>query len=205
MDMKQRLIIAVFAVVGLAFVVGCSKDDTVLSSQRNDIVRFLTSSHVPRLVAEEDMESSLEAQPEFYQKLNVDLYRYISTYYDAGRDSRTMIDENDEVTMTFTAYTFTGGIPRTENIYLSNDAAVIEQLKQAGLNSEYWSAEPLVVKLGETNIIKGVSKSLIGCREADKVEVYMTFEQAYQNKVIGVVPFESAVVWHYTIDSVIKR
>ena len=205
MGMKQRLIMAVFAFVGLAFAVGCSKDDMTVSSQRNDIVRFLTSSHVPRLVAEEEMENSLEAQPEFYQKLNIDLYRYISTYYDSGRDKRAVIDDGDEVTLTFTAYTFSGGMPRTENVYLSNDAAVIEQLRQAGLNTEYWSTEPLVVKLGETNIIKGVSKSLIGCREADKVEVYMTFEEAYQNKVIGIVPFESAVVWHYTIDSVIKR
>ena len=205
MGMKQRLIMAVFAFVSLAFVVGCSKDDMTVSSQRNDIVRFLTSSHVPRLVAEEEMENSLEAQPEFYQKLNIDLYRYISTYYDSGRDKRAVIDDGDEVTLTFTAYTFSGGMPRTENVYLSNDAAVIEQLRQAGLNTEYWSTEPLVVKLGETNIIKGVSKSLIGCREADKVEVYMTFEEAYQNKVIGIVPFESAVVWHYTIDSVIKR
>lgn len=205
MDMKLRLIIAVFAVVGLAFVVGCSDEDEDLATQRNDIVQFLTSSHVPRLIAKEDISSSLEENPEFYEMLNIDLYRYISTYYDAERESRPMIDAGDEVSLTYTAYTFTGGVPRTENVYISNDTAVISQLKQAGLNPEYWSQEPLVVKLDETNIIKGVSQSLIGCRQGDKVEVYMTLEEAYKDKVVGMVPHKSAVAWYYTIDLVTKR
>ena len=205
MGKKFRLIVAMCAVVGLALAVGCSEDDVEVTSQRDDIVRFLTSTHVPRLVAEEDIETSLDAQPSFYQKLNIDLYRYIATYYDAGRDNRAMIDGGDEVSLTFTAYTFTGGMPRTENVYFSNDTAVISQLKQAGLNPEYWSAEPLVVKIDETNKIKGVSKSLIGCREGDKVEVYMTLEEAYEDKVVGIVPKKSAVAWFYTIDSVVKK
>lgn len=205
MDTKLRLILAAMFAVCLTFAFGCSDSETELTTQRSDIVRYLTSTHVPRLVAQEDMDSSLEAYPAFYERLNVDLYRYISTYYDAGRDGRAMIDDGDEVTLTFTGYQFTGGLPRTENVYFSNDTAVISQLKAAGLNSEYWSSEPLFVKIGETNIIKGVSESLIGCREGDKVEAYMTYEKAYGKHVIGIVPFHSAVMWIYTIDSVVKR
>lgn len=92
-----------------------------------------------------------------------------------------------------------------DNVYISNDTAVISQLKQAGLNTEYWSAEPLVVTLGESNIIKGVSQSLVGCRQGDQVEVYMTFEEAYEDKVVGIVPHKSAVAWFYTIDAVVKK
>ncbi|MBQ4127446.1 MAG: FKBP-type peptidyl-prolyl cis-trans isomerase [Alistipes sp.] len=205
MGTKLRLMMAVFAAMCLALAVGCSDDDEQITSQRSDIVRFLTSTHVPRLVAEEDKESSLEAEPPFYEKLNQDLYRYVANYYDSNRSSRTMVDKGDQVSLTYTAYIFRGGMPRVDNVYISNDTAVISQLKQAGLNAEYWSAEPLVVTLGESNIIKGVSQSLVGCRQGDQVEVYMTFEEAYEDKVVGIVPHKSAVAWFYTIDAVVKK
>lgn len=205
MGTKLRLMMAVFAAMCLALAVGCSDDDEQITSQRSDIVRFLTSTHVPRLVAEEDKESSLEAEPPFYEKLNQDLYRYVANYYDSNRSSRTMVDKGDQVSLTYTAYIFKGGMPRVDNVYISNDTAVISQLKQAGLNAEYWSAEPLVVTLGESNIIKGVSQSLVGCRQGDQVEVYMTFEEAYEDKVVGIVPHKSAVAWFYTIDAVVKK
>lgn len=205
MGTKLRLMMAVFAAMCLALAVGCSDDDEQITSQRSEIVRFLTSTHVPRLVAEEDKESSLEAEPPFYEKLNQDLYRYVANYYDSNRSSRTMVDKGDQVSLTYTAYIFRGGMPRVDNVYISNDTAVISQLKQAGLNTEYWSAEPLVVTLGESNIIKGVSQSLVGCRQGDQVEVYMTFEEAYEDKVVGIVPHKSAVAWFYTIDAVVKK
>lgn len=205
MGTKLRLMMAVFAAMCLALAVGCSDDDEQITSQRSDIVRFLTSTHVPRLVAEEDKESSLEAEPPFYEKLNQDLYRYVANYYDSNRSSRTMVDKGDQVSLTYTAYIFRGGMPRVDNVYISNDTAVISQLKQAGLNAEYWFAEPLVVTLGESNIIKGVSQSLVGCRQGDQVEVYMTFEEAYEDKVVGIVPHKSAVAWFYTIDAVVKK
>ena len=203
--MKLRLMMAAVAAIALTLVVGCSDDDEQITSQRDDIVRFLTTSHDPRLIAEADVANSLEVNPEFYEELNLDLYRYIADYYNQERQSRAMVDKGDEVSLTFTAYTFTGGVPRTENIYYTNDPTQLTQLKQAGLNAEYWSEEPLVVNLGDSNIIKGVAESLVGCRQGDSVEVYMTFEQAYKDKVVGVVPHKSAVAWYFTIDSVIKH
>ena len=79
------------------------------------------------------------------------------------------------------------------------------QLREAGLNTEYWPVEPLKVKIGETNILKGVELSLIGCREGDAVEVYMTIDAAYGDTVVGVVPEETAVAWYYTIASVVAQ
>ena len=196
---------AIFALVGLALAVGCSDDDTELTSQRSDIVRFLTSTHVPRLIAQEDVMNSLEVNPEFYEKLNLDLYRYVADYYNEEREERPLVEPGDEVSLTFTAYTFTGGMPTKANAYYSNDSTILAQLKESGLNAEYWSEEPLVINLGSTNIINGVAESLIGCREGDSVEVYMTYEEAYKNKVVGIVPHRSAVAWFYTIDSVVKH
>ncbi len=95
-------------------------------------------------------------------------------------------------------------MPRIESIYASNDADVIEALVEEGLNAKYWSSEPLRVKLGATSIIKGVALSLDGCREGDEVEAYMTFDAAYGDDVVGIVPKESAVLWVYSVDKVNK-
>ena len=41
-------------------------------------------------------------------------------------------------------------------------------------------------------------------RAGDEVEAYMTFDMAYDDDVVGVVPKESAVVWIYTVNKVSK-
>ncbi len=186
----------------LILAVGCGDDVDVADTQRTNIERYLTSSHVPRLINIEDVENSLERNPAFYERIDYSIYRYIATYYDEGRAAKPAIKQGDEVVLTFTAYVFSGTTPTLSSAYLSNDASVISALSEAGLNAEYWEAEPLTIKIGETNIIKGVSTSLIGCRAGDVVEAYMTLDAAYEDNVVGVVPKESAVAWYYTIESV---
>lgn len=186
----------------LILAVGCGDDVDVADTQRTNIERYLTSSHVPRLINIEDVENSLERNPAFYERIDYSIYRYIATYYDEGRAAKPAIKQGDEVVLTFTAYVFSGTTPTLSLAYLSNDASVISALSEAGLNAEYWEAEPLTIKIGETNIIKGVSTSLIGCRAGDVVEAYMTLDAAYEDNVVGVVPKESAVAWYYTIESV---
>ena len=81
----------------------------------------------------------------------------------------------------------------------------LKSLSSEGLNTEYWTTEPVVVKLGESSIIKGVEQSLLGCREGDKVEVYMTHNAAYEDKAMGILKKESPVMWIYTITNLIKN
>lgn len=200
--MKLKLLTSLCAMLCLIFAVGCGDDVDVADTQRTNIERYLTSSHVPRLINITEVENSLERNPAFYERIDFSVYRYIATYYDEGRNSKPAIKQGDEVTLTFTAYVFTGGVPNLSSVYLSNDAAVISALREAGLNTDYWSTESLTIKIGQTNIIKGVTTSLIGCREGDVVEAYMTLDAAYEDNVVGVVPKESPVAWFYTIESV---
>ncbi len=200
--MKLRWIIGLCALLSLIFVVGCGDDVDVADNQRTAIERYLSSSHMPRLINVKDVENSLELNPAFYERIDYSVFRYIATYYDKGRTEKPEIKEGDEVTLTFTAYVFTGSTPTLSSVYSTNDPSVISSLSKGGLNTEYWSAEPLVIKIGETNIIKGVTTSLIGCRQGDQVEAYMTFDAAYDNSVVGVVPKDSSVAWFYTIESV---
>ena len=200
--MKKKLFTSLCAILCLMLAVGCANSDEVADTQRTNIERYLTSSHVPRLINVTEVENSLERNPAFYERIDYSVYRYIATYYDEDRKAKPAIKQGDEVTITFTAYVFTGSAPTLSSVYMTNDLSVINALGQAGLNTDYWEAEPLTIKIGQTNIIKGVATSLIGCREGDVVEAYMTLDAAYDNKVVGVVPKGSSVAWFYTIDSV---
>lgn len=200
--MKLKWIIGLCAILSLVLAVGCADDAEVADNQRTTIERYLTSSHIPRLINIKDVENSLEMNPAFYERVDYSVYRYIATYYDKGRSNQPEVKEGDEVTLTFTAYVFTGSAPTLTSVYLTNDPTVISSLSANRLNTEYWTTEPLTIKIGQTNIIKGVTTSLIGCRLGDRVEAYMTLDAAYGDDVVGVVPKGSAVAWYYTIESV---
>jgi FKBP-type peptidyl-prolyl cis-trans isomerase 2 len=85
---------------------------------------------------------------------------------------------------------------------MTNDPEQIAELVEDGLNADYWSEEPMKIKLGTTKIIKGLEISLLGCREGDIAEVYMTQLASYDNKYMGIVEKSSAIMWEYTILSV---
>ena len=203
--MKLRFIIMAFAAISILFATGCNEEDTVLTSQQEEIVKYLTSSHNPRLIAVEDVPNSIEANPLFYERLNTSTYRYIATYYDAGRSSQRQVEVGDEVELTFEAYEFSGGAPSVKDLYATNNATLIETLADNGLNTEFWSTEPLQVKIGSTKILKGVEASLVGCREGDLVEVYMAYNVAYDKKVVGVLSNKASVVWVYQITGLKKN
>ena len=203
--MKSKVWIAFVVAASLLFSVACGDEAVdVAETQRNSIVSYLTSSHSPRLINKKDVGQALEKNPPFYEQVEYNTFRYIDDYYNPERESRVQVTEGDDVELTFTAYIFSGSKPAVSAIYLTNDQAQIDALQNTGLNVEYWKAEPLRVKIGQTNIIKGVEVSLIGCREGDSVEVYMTLDAAYGDDVVGVVPLESSVVWYYTIDKVVR-
>ena len=51
-------------------------------------------------------------------------------------------------------------------------------------------------------IIKGMADALLGCREGDAVEVYMTYNMAYGDDYFGIIPKESPIAWLFTVDAV---
>ncbi len=202
MATKFRLFISLLIAAIAALGVSCNDDDKTVESQRSAIERYLTSNHTPRLIAKEEVENSLEYNPPFYEKFGMDLYRYISTYYDSGRDERAEVVMGSEIEIRYNAYMFAGRKPTASSVYMTNDPIMIAELIKYGLNAEYWSEEPMKIKLGTTKIISGLERSLLGCREGDVVEAYMTQREAYDDKDIGIVKKNTPVMWEYTILSV---
>lgn len=200
--MWRGVIKYLMAIVMMMVSVGCNNEEEAVDSQRQNIIRFLTSTHEPRLISQSEIENSLESEPPFYERLDYNVYRYIATYYDPERDSRKEIKWGDKVELTYVGFRFTGSKFTLGDVYSTNDESTLAQLEEAGLDGQYWATEPLLIVFGQGNIIKGVETSLNGCREGDVVEVYMTYEAAYDKHVVGVVPKDSAIAWIYSIDKV---
>ena len=191
----------------VALLAGCKQDDTTLTTQQTSTVRFLESTHTPRLMSEEAARESIDENPEYYTVYdNGTSYRYISTMYDAGRDERVEVERGDVVDIYFDAYVFNYASLNNVAPYWSNREATIAALEQTGggLNTEYWSTEPLALRAGGKEI-DGIGRALIGCREGDAVEVYMTYKAAYGSGIVGLVPKESPVAWLFTIEKVTKH
>lgn len=45
------------------------------------------------------------------------------------------------------------------------------------------------------DILNGLRHALLGCREGDIVEAYMTYNMAYGDKYVSTIPRESPVAW----------
>ena len=205
--MRHLLNIALSMAVAVATVLfaSCSNEtDTTLTSQQSSIEKYLQNSHQPRLIAESNIGESLDENPAYYTHWGLDIFRYITTMYDEGRDSRSIIERGDNISITYSAYIFTNSKPTIDNLFATNNAERIEELKSKGLNTEYeWSSEPTTVKVGGDDILASLSTALEGCREGDTMEIYLTFEAAYGKHHVGKVPSRSAQMWLITINEII--
>lgn len=204
--MRRGICIVLSAVALLA---GCEKEEDAFADQQKRIVSYLTGAHDPHLLSEADAAVSLDENPPFYTEHGRSAYRYIDGFYAPGRTDRTEVARGDSLDLTFAAFVFTSGSPRLGDCYFSNDAEIIGAMVEAGLNPALWLTEedeprPLRVKLGDGRLLEGVERALVGCREGDAVEVFMTYNLAYGDTALGVIPAQSAVAFYCVINEVRK-
>ena len=201
MNMTRNKFISLLA--ALALLVSCSQEEETLPNQRNSIVSFLTSTHAPQLISEDDVAESPDDNPPFYSTAGNTVYRYISNYYDSGRESRAEVKSGSRVSITFRAYVFSmRNITDSDIPFFTNDPELEQALYEAGLTPGVWSFEPLELTLGSTEIIKGLELALLGCRQGDQVECYMTYNMAYGDTNFSTIPRESAVAVFFSVNGV---
>lgn len=200
--MKRLLGIAIFA---LAFLCGCGDDEDVFTNQQTDILRYLTSTR--RLIPETEIENVIEDNPAFYTEFGRSAYRYITTYYDADREEWSEVEPGSTVDLLFDAYVFGSSEPSLREVYWSNVGSTISAFESQSVNPIArldWSTEPLTVTVGSTKMIKGLEQALVGCRDQDSVQIYMTYNMAYGKNLVGTVPKNSSVAWYIKILRVTK-
>lgn len=200
----KRLIYTVMALCA-ALLCSCSDDEDMLTKQKDSIVKYLTSSR--RLIDEQEVSTSLQENPPFYTAFNNSSYRHITNYYEDSREEWMEVEPNSIIDIQFNAYIFSGSEPNLASTYWSNIPATISAI-EASNKHQYdkliWSTDPLTVRLGRGEVIEGLEAALIGCRDQDSVQVYMTSQAAYGKHIIGSVPKNSSVAWYIKILSVTR-
>lgn len=202
MRMKRILQIAILclAVVGWA---GCSdEEEKLLTAQQEKIRNFLTNT-LKLKSYEEAMDPAAEDNTPFYTVHGEWAYRWIENYYDQGRRDLPLVCQGSRVGLTLSLYEFTQKKIDERTVPLfTNDPALRDHLERAGLNTTYWSFETYYVEVGAGNTINGLELALDGCRLNDRVEVYMTFSEAYGRDWLATVAPESGLVVMFTVNSV---
>ena len=102
---KKRSILLSGLFVLMMCLAGCSDDEDVQPAQKERIVSFLTGTHAPRLVAEENLEEGSN-QP-YYTVSGDAVYRYITDIYNPDRVNWPEVTPASTVKITFRAYVFT--------------------------------------------------------------------------------------------------
>ena len=177
----------------------------MLPDQQKRMESYLRSTHAPRLVHEQEIA---DEQLPCYSTAGNTVYRYIANRYDPERPARREVGERSSVRITFRAYVFsfaniiTSGQSVTMPYYTNDPLLRDAFLSLEGFNPAGWSFEPLAIEMGRGDILTGLRLALLGCREGDEVEAYMTYNMAYGGDDFSVVPEQSPVAIFFTVDSV---
>ena len=198
MPMK-RIAATLFCALPLLFC-SCSEEKDILPEQRQKMVSYLERTHSPALVPESQLEEG--STQAFYTTSGNTVYRYIRNFYDPNRGDRREVTADAKVTITFRAYVFAfSNIVETTFPFYSNDPLLQAQYEDLGLTPGAWSFEPLALDM-RSGILNGLRDALLGCREEDDVEAFMTYNMAFGDKYFSTIPRKSPVAWFFTVDSV---
>ncbi len=196
-------------IAAAALMGGCESYDDTNISQSEKIVSYLEGSHSPTLISESDLSTALDIDPPFYSTFPSYAYRYISTYYDADRNTKTKVSSGSRITITFDIYEFSGSSISSSTLPIyTNDPTYKDAFIEAGLtivegvNDQMWSFAPMTFTIGSGDLMGDLETALHGCREGDEVEIYLTYKAAYDNKIIGVVEKESMLRFRCDIEGV---
>lgn len=161
---------------------GCGgADSNIIPDQRTAIIKYMESQ-------------------KFDYITQGGVYKYIANIDREGRDKAKEAIAGDSLSFNFEAYTFTTA-PGT--IFYTNKKDVAARM--TGLNTKYWSFEPVRVKVGRSEgIIKGLANALPYCREGDSVLIYITSDLAYGDKFVSLIEKNTALQYIVTIENIKK-
>lgn len=203
--MPMKRLFAALIVALPALTCACSEEEDILPEQRQKIVSFLERTHTPALVPEADVDAGTTQG--YYTAAGNTVYRYIEVddVYDPNRANYREVTRDSKVTITFRFYVFDyANITDSTFPFYSNDAALKSAYEELGLTVDggVWHFEPRQIDMRHADILKGLYLALLGCREGDHVEAYMTYTMAYGEKYFSTIPKESPIAVFFEVNQV---
>jgi len=181
---------------------GCGKKSTIIAPQQTAIVNYLNGLRMP------------DGTPRPWAQQG-GAYQLITNIDRAGRDTLPAAEGGDEISFHFaltlnTRPVITSSIAdnvTAANLIYTNIADLITKLiaSNPAFDPQYWSTEPENVRLGSSPLVGGLADGLAGCRTGDMAYIFLTSDQAFGTKGLGVVPRNTPVAYYIVMDTVIKQ
>jgi len=164
-----------------AILCGCGKGDDQNSdgAQRERIIKYTASLTTP--VTERDGV--------FITRLNA---------IDADPAS-LRVEHGDSVWIDYAMYTF---FSKPDSLFATNIAALAVE---KGFDTHYMSLEPLAVKYGDTELIKGFASGIESALEHDSLMIFVPSRLAYGNKMVGIVKKRTTIAIFADIKKIRKH
>ena len=156
-----------------------------------------------------DISSQRSSFESYFNSHNLDysiqngVYKCVVNSDRDGYDTAPVVSSGDSVYFYFEAYTFDSS--PASSCYFSNRPDTIDTLAKYGLNPELWPYGPQKIKLGKTSLISGLNRGLSGCCLGDSVQLLISSDLAYDDKYVGVLEPNTAVLYILNIVNVIKE
>lgn len=199
-EMRNKYYIT-FALCVLALITGCNKLEDYVTTQEANFKKYLSSQKAYDR-EDYDHENNSVTNVKFYDQID-GVFRYI---VNENREERPAEDsaivKGDSIWVHYDAYIFEG--TRRGRVFDTNRASTIKS-NLPNLNTEYWSTDPLQLKVGDGQMLPGIEKALEGCRPGDEVQMLLTTDKAYGKRPLGIVPQHSAVMFVLYIEYYSKQ
>ena len=177
----MRLFLASCVLV-CSLLASCGSDSNIVPDQRSAIENYIENRY-----------------PDYIVQNGV--YKCVTNLDRSGYDAATAAASGDSIWFHFAAYTF--GSSPSSSPYFTDIAEILEG--DTVLNPKYWPNGPQAVKIGATPLIKGLTAGLPDCRTGDSVLLFITSDLGYDDKSVGVVEQNTALMYFLKIENVKKQ
>ncbi len=193
-----NILAAIATIVAMS---ACNKLEDQVTAQETNFERYLTGQKAYDR-EDFDYENNSTLNVKFYDKID-GVYRYI---VNENRENRPAEDstilKGDSIWVYYDAYTFEG--TRRGKVFDTNRESTIKS-NLPNLTPDYWSTDPLRIKVGDRQMMASIDNALEGCRPGDEVQFLLTTDKAYGKRPLGVVPQYSAVMFILYIEYYSKQ
>ncbi len=166
----------------LALLSSCGSDANIVPDQRTAIENYIQNRY-----------------PDYFEQNGV--YKCVTNMDRPEYAKLDIANYGDSIWFHFAAYTFESSPSTTP--YFTDIAEIVEG--DTVLNPRYWPNGPQAVKIGSTPLIKGLTAGLPDCRAGDSVYLFITSDLGYDDKTIGVVEKNTALMYFLKIENVKKQ
>ena len=176
----MRLDLLTVFIAATTILCGCNKGDDQNSdgAQRERILKYTGSLTTP--VSERDGV--------FITRLNTQ-----------AATASLRVEPGDSVWIDYAMYTF---VSKPDSLFATNIAALAAEKK---FDTRYMSFEPLAVKYGETELIKGFARGINNASVQDSLMIFVPSELAYGNKLVGIVKKSTTIAIFADIKKIRKH